>query len=106
MASTPEGKVKDKVKRMLAKFGPEVYSHWPVQNGMGMPTLDCIVCAFGQYIGVETKAEGKKPTPRQEVTMEQMRAAGGIVYVVKNEMDVEHLRLGIEMLKYANNRKQ
>lgn len=106
MANTPEGKVKDKVKKMLRSFGDEVYSHWPVQNGMGMPTLDCIICAYGTYIAIETKVEGKKPTPRQEHTMGQMTAAGGVVFIVRNDVDVEGVRVAIEMLKYANHRKQ
>jgi hypothetical protein len=106
VASTPEGKVKDKVKKMLKAFGPEVYSHWPVQNGMGSPTLDCVGCAFGIYFAIETKVKGKGLTPRQQITMSQMLAAGGVVFVVKNDLDVEHCRLGLEMLKHANHRKQ
>lgn len=104
MASTPEGKIKDKVKKMLATFGDKVYSHWPVMNGMGSPTLDCIVCAWGVYIGIETKAPGKNPTPRQVLTMTQMTNAGGLVFVISNEESVENCRIAIEMLKYANHR--
>jgi hypothetical protein len=106
VASTPEGKVKDKVKKMLKAFGPEVYSHWPVQNGMGSPTLDCVGCAFGVYFAIETKVEGKDLTPRQQTTADQMIAAGAVVFVVRNELDVENVRVSVEMLKYANHRKQ
>jgi hypothetical protein len=106
VAKTPEGKVKDLVKKMLKDFGPEVYSHWPVQNGMGSPTLDCIICAWGSYVAIETKVEGKDLTPRQNTTMSTMVAAGAVVYIVRNAHDVEFVRCGLEMLKYANHRQQ
>jgi hypothetical protein len=80
MASTPEGKVKDKVKRLLKKYG--CYQFWPVQTGYGAPTLDCLACCKGHFIGIETKAPGKRPTPRQRLTMEDMREADATVIVV------------------------
>lgn len=85
-----------------------LYAHWPVQNGMGSPTLDCIMCYYGRYIGVETKAPGKKPTPRQEATMQQMRDAGGITMVIENAADVENLRGALKLIKwtYANDSSQ
>ena len=81
MSTTPEGKVKDRVKRIL-KATAGVYYHCPVQNGMGMPSLDFIGCCHGLYIGIETKAPGKKPTGRQRGTMSQIEAAGGKVFVI------------------------
>lgn len=102
MASTPEGKVKDKVKKMLASFGDEVYTHWPVQNGMGKPTLDCIGCAWGSYFAIETKVEGKNLTPRQTLTASEIGSAGGVVFVIRNEEDVVNCRAALELLKHAN----
>lgn len=78
--ATPEGKVKDRVKRLLKKYG--CYQFWPVQTGYGAPTLDCIGCHCGLFFGIETKAPGKHPTPRQLLTMEDMRAAQGTVFVI------------------------
>lgn len=78
--STPEGKVKDRVKKLLRAYN--VYYHMPVMNGMGAPTLDFVCCHNGRYITIETKAPGKKPTPRQEITMNDVRKAGGFVFVV------------------------
>jgi len=105
MASTPEGKVKAKVKSMLAEFGMAVYSHWPVQNGMGKPTLDCIICAYGFYIAIETKVEGKNPTPRQQLTISEITLAKGLTFVVRNERDVDQVRQAIRLLGWtsANN---
>ena len=77
---TPEGKVKAKVKAMLKEAG--AYQHWPVQTGYGAPALDCHACLRGFYIAIETKAPGKKPTKRQEITCREIETAGGTVFIV------------------------
>lgn len=89
MASTPEGKVKAKIKKLLNKYG--AYSHMPVQNGMGAPSLDYVACYRGLFLGIEAKAPGKKPTERQIKTMSQMRLAGGYVFVVDGDEALMHL---------------
>lgn len=81
---TPEGKVKAKVKELLKRFG--VYWHCPVQNGMGAPSLDFVCCVKGKFFAVETKAPGKKPTPRQETTIAEIQRAGGYVFVIDGEL--------------------
>ena len=86
---TPEGKVKDKIKKLLVKHG--AYFDMPVSNGMGKPSLDFIVCSNGYYMGLEAKAEGKTPTPRQLNTMRQMAEAGAAVMVVHDEASLEAL---------------
>ena len=81
---TPEGKMKAAVKKALLpyrQFG-ELYSHWPVLNGMGEPTLDCVGCYRGHFFAIETKAPGKKPTPRQLQTIAKMEDAGAAVFVI------------------------
>ena len=78
--ATPEGKVKAEVKRLLKKY--DCYQFWPVQSGYGAPTLDCLGCHNGFFFGIETKAPGKRPTPRQKLTMEDMEAAHGMVFVI------------------------
>lgn len=93
---TPEGKIKAKVKALLKQYG--AYYHMPVQNGMGEPTLDFVACLRGYYIAVETKAPGKKPTPRQLVTMEQMRAAGAFVFLVSCEAELTVLGAFLALL--------
>jgi hypothetical protein len=87
--TTPEGKVKERLKKLLKKYG--VYYHMPVMNGMGAPTLDFICCYRGRYLAIETKAPGQKPTKRQQLTMQQMSAAGGFVFTVANDDDFEYL---------------
>ena len=82
---TPEGAVKRDVKKVLKTYG--AYYHMPVQNGMGAPTLDFVCCYYGRHFEIETKAPGGKPTPRQEITIEKVRAAGGKVFVIDGDME-------------------
>ena len=86
---TPEGKVKEKVKKVLKAHG--AYWHMPVQNGMGAPSLDFIGCYKGMYFGIETKAENKQPTPRQKLTIESIQAAGGKTFVVNEVSGLKEL---------------
>ncbi|MFA5897732.1 MAG: hypothetical protein WC829_01335 [Hyphomicrobium sp.] len=73
---TPEGFVKDKVRKYLKSIG--AYRFSPVQVGLGAATLDDLCCIGGRFVGIEYKREGKLPTPRQRLTMTEMRRAGGI----------------------------
>lgn len=86
---TPEGRVKEQVKRVLKAHG--AYYHMPVQNGMGAPTLDFVGCHRGRFYAVETKAPGKQPTPRQLVTISAMNAAGGRTFVVSDDEELAAL---------------
>lgn len=80
MANTPEGKVKDRVKKLLKKYG--AYQFWPVQTGYGAATLDCLGCYNGMFFAIETKAPGKHPTPRQDMTISDINKADGAVFVI------------------------
>lgn len=81
---TPEGKVKAAVKKVLTPRQQQgtLYAVWPVPSGYGESTLDCVGCYRGQFFAIETKARGKKPTPRQSRCIDMMVAAGGKVFVV------------------------
>lgn len=80
MSHGPEYKVKEACKKVLKSMG--AYWHMPVQTGLGAPSLDIIACYQGRYVAIECKAEGKRPTPRQEHTMSQINAAGGTTLVI------------------------
>ena len=82
--------VKNKVKKLLTEFN--AYWHCPVQAGLGAPSLDFICCHDGRYFGIETKAGNKKPTPRQETTMNQIRLAGGLAFLVNEVEGLQELR--------------
>ncbi len=76
---TEEGLLKDKVKRYLDAL-PRMYRHMPVPSGYGQQTLDFLCCIDGRFVGIETKAKGKRPTPRQLQCMNQIVDAGGIAF--------------------------
>lgn len=127
MAVTPEGKVKKMVNAVLDEFaepiqiaglslaplrGVPVYSvhtlyrHWPVPSGFGSSTLDCIVAYFGRAIFIETKAPGEHPTPRQDLTIAQIKGAHTLVFVIDGEEGCEQLRSALSLIRlsHANNR--
>lgn len=79
---TPEGKVKRRVSTILKSYGSRVYYFMPVQGGFGASTLDYLGCAGGKFFAVETKAPGKKPTPRQQQIIQSILSAGGAVFVI------------------------
>lgn len=86
---TPEGKIKAKVKKQLReKLPPQLWSFMPVQMGLGAPALDFLICANGWFVAIETKVKGKKPTARQELTMQAIRNAGGLVFVVDDDVSL------------------
>lgn len=88
---TPEGEVKAKVKKVLAKYGEELDAFWPVQNGMGTPALDCIVCYRGHHIEIETKKPGGLMTPRQLITADKKRKAGAKIFVIDGDIGCARL---------------
>lgn len=97
--STPEGKVKDKVKRAIKRLRSEgwrIWSFMPVQMGYGSPALDFLFCINGRFVSIETKIPGKVMTPRQEQTAADMQAAGGLVFVV---FDDTSLKIAFEQIR-------
>lgn len=83
----PEAHLKDEVKAWLDSLG--AYRYMVVPGGYGAQTLDFLVCLRGFFIGVETKAKGKKPTPRQESCIRAIRASGGIAVWGDNLIDIK-----------------
>jgi hypothetical protein len=82
-ARTPEGKVKAKINAVLKRH--PCYSHMPVLNGMGAPTLDYIGCSKGRFFAIEAKRDGNSLSPRQVLTAEKMRSAGAKLFVIVGE---------------------
>jgi hypothetical protein len=83
--ATPESKVKQRVKKILKAYEPELWCHWPVPGGYGKSVLDCEGCFRGLGFAIETKAAGVPPTPRQLATMREMRASGMKVFLIDGE---------------------
>jgi len=105
MAQTPEGRVKDAVKKVLSSHG--AYYYMPMQNGMGRVGVpDFVACVptdkGGLFMGIETKAPGK----RQQTTANQNRELGwiqraeGVALVVD---DAEQLKTALHELLGENN---
>ena len=96
--TTPESKVKAKLKQALKELPHPFYQFWPVQTGMGAPTLDMLGCYKGNFIAIETKARGKHMTPRQVATTEDIHAACGTWYVVDDDVSIGYVIERIQCL--------
>lgn len=84
MARTPEGKVKDKVVKLLKRHG--AYYFFPATGGYGRSGVpDIIACYRGQFIGIECKAGKNTTTALQERELEAIRLAGGLSYVINED---------------------
>ena len=67
----------DKVKSFLTEQGNWFIKYWggaPFTKA-GIP--DLLVCCFGQFIGLELKADKGEPTMLQLKTLQKIRDAGG-----------------------------
>ena len=72
----PEKQIKKKLRAFLEEIG--AWQYWPVPMGYGAATVDCLFCYRGKFFAVETKRPGvKSATPRQQLTMGEIMAAGG-----------------------------
>lgn len=84
---TPEGRVKNKIKKILDKYKSNTYVYMPVPGGFGKPGLDFHCAISGNAFNIEAKVPGKKPTPRQEQTIQEMRQGGVTVFVIDGAQD-------------------
>lgn len=79
--STPEKKVKDKVKAILR--AEDVYFFMPATYGYGTSGVpDIVACLDGTFVGIECKAGGNKPTQLQMTNLMRIAETGGIAFVV------------------------
>ena len=90
MASTPEHKVKTKLKKILDEMG--IWHFSPFQAGMGRAGIpDIIACYNGLFVAFECKANGNKPTALQQREIDAIRTAKGIAFVV-DENNVDEIK--------------
>jgi hypothetical protein len=95
MAKTPEGKVKDKVKKLLDSY-ESIYYFMPIgtmYSRIGVP--DIIGSYQGRFFAIECKAGSNKPTALQEREMELIRRAGARVAVI-NETNIDDIKTMLE----------
>jgi hypothetical protein len=86
MAMTPEGKVKDVVKKYLKEKG--IYYIMPATGGYGSSGApDIVVCHKGKFYGLEIKSGANKPTALQMDNLDRIEKNGGYAFVI-NESNV------------------
>jgi Holliday junction resolvase len=85
MATTPEGKVKTKVKKILDQYGALHFS--PMGTGYGVSGVSDIICLYrGKFIAIECKADEKKlPTELQKRFLQRVVDWGGIGLLIHNK---------------------
>jgi Holliday junction resolvase len=90
MAKTPEGEIKDQVRKILDEMG--AYYFFPAANGYGRTGIpDVIACIGGHFIGIECKAGSKQPTALQQRELDNIEKAGGTGILV-NADNIEYLK--------------
>jgi hypothetical protein len=97
MASTPEGKVKTKVKKLLDKYGALHFS--PMGTGYGVSGVSDIICLYkGRFIAIECKADEKKlPTELQKRFLKRVVDWGGIGLLI-HDKNINLLEQTLELL--------
>jgi len=101
MASTPEGKIKRKIMRLLVdvNYDKRIYFFMAVPMGFGKRTVDYLLCVNGCFVAIEAKAPGEKPTDKQAAVLQEVRDAGGTTFVVRDDESLAELAA---WLKEAN----
>ena len=82
MATTPEAKVKARIKKILEENG--VYYAMPIGTGYGRSGVpDFLCCVDGKFLAIEAKATDKdKPTALQMREMKRIEDVGGGAVVI------------------------
>jgi len=96
MATTPEGRVKTKVRAWLKSHGYWFFQ--PVSNGMGAHGIPDFICCFqGKFVGIECKAPGKRSNTSalQDQQIAAIQAAGGMAVVVDDVGQLNELFNGV-----------
>ena len=94
---TPEGKVKDNIKKVLKAHG--AYYAMPMGTGFGNAGVpDFLVCLNGEFLGIEAKAGKGTTTALQKKNIAEIEAAGGRTLVI-NEDNFELLEAVLENMK-------
>ena len=90
MGMTPEGRVKNEIKKLLKAH--KVWFYCPMQNGYGTVGIpDFVCCLNGLFFAIEAKAPGKRSTltPNQANVITAIREHGGIALVIDNILPLE-----------------
>lgn len=88
---TPEGKVKNKIKKLLDSRGDYLYYYMSVPFGYGATAVDFLGCYRGRFFAIEAKAPHGALTARQDMVLNQIRLAGGVTFVVVGDAGLDAL---------------
>jgi pantoate kinase len=81
MATTPESKVKAKIKAILKAHN--VYYAMPIGTGYGSSGVpDFLCCIKGKFLAIEAKAGKGTTTALQEKNLKSIRESGGLTAVI------------------------
>jgi hypothetical protein len=84
MATTPEGKVKAHVRKILD--AADVYYFSPAANGYGRVGIPDIICCYrGKFVAIECKAGKGKTTALQDREIASIKDRGGIALVINED---------------------
>ena len=96
MATTPEAKVKAKIKDILK--AQNVYYAMPIGTGYGNSGVpDFLCCVNGHFLGIEAKAGKGTTTALQEKNIRQIKDAGGTAVI--NEGTLDYLEQLIQLMR-------
>ena len=90
MATTPEAKVKAKIKAILKAHN--VYYAMPIGTGYGNSGVpDFLCCVNGKFLAIEAKAGKGQATALQLKNMQEINMAGGYTCII-NETNLDYLK--------------
>lgn len=96
MATTPEAKVKAKIKAILKAHN--IYYAMPIGTGYGNSGVpDFLCCVNGKFLAIEAKAGKGKTTALQEKNLRQIQDSNGWSMVV-NEESIEEVQIILNIL--------
>jgi hypothetical protein len=114
-APKPEAQVKKHVKKAVADEAPEAWGYMPVQGPSGQHgipdhvycvpvtiTPDMVGRTVGLFVGVEDKAEEGRLSALQQKCHDDIRAAHGLVRVVRGPQGVEEFKEWLRALTHAS----
>jgi pantoate kinase len=89
MATTPEAKVKAKIKAILKEHN--VYYAMPIGTGYGNSGVpDFLCCVNGKFVAIEAKAGKGMATALQLKNLGEINKAGGYTCII-NETNLDYL---------------
>ena len=96
MASGPEKRIENKIKRYLDSIGAYyIKTHGNMFSKAGTP--DILACIKGRFVGIEVKQPGGVVSKLQEANIRLIQNAGGVAFVAdsleetKRHLEEQHL---------------